>query len=132
MKEKLIQEAKKAMENSYSPYSGFQVGAAVLTKEGSIFKGTNIENAAYSPTICAERVAIAKAVSEGHKEFAAIAVTAKNSEGKEVMASPCGVCRQVMSEFCQDDFQIFLEEKGEIKEYSLAQILPLRFVKEVL
>ena len=100
MSDKLTELAKKAMEQAYAPYSGYKVGAALLCADGTVYTGCNIENAAFSPTICAERVAFAKAVSEGHREFAAIAVCG----GKDGVITgpfpPCGVCLQVMAEFC--------------------------------
>ena len=95
----LIAQALTARTFSYSPYSHFQVGAALLTKDGKIYSGCNIENAAYGPSNCAERTAIFKAVSEGQLEFAAIAITG-GKEGEHDYAAPCGVCRQVMMEFC--------------------------------
>ena len=97
----LIQKAQEAKEKAYVPYSGFHVGAALLCKDGTIFTGCNIENAAYGPTNCAERTAIFKAVSEGYREFQVIAII---SDSKE-LTSPCGVCRQVMAEFCEPDLK---------------------------
>ena len=122
----LAAAAIDAARKSYSPYSGFRVGAALLTEEGRIFTGCNIENAAYTPTICAERTAIFKAVSEGYRNFSAIAITG----GKDGIgpAAPCGVCRQVMMEFCRGDFEILLvsgEDSFEI--HSLEELLPLGF-----
>ena len=100
--------AVKAMEKSYSPYSSCKVGAALLTEDGKVYTGTNIENAAFSPTVCAERVAFFKAISEGEKKFLKIAVAGgKNGEINGIFA-PCGVCRQVMREFCHDDFTLIL------------------------
>jgi cytidine deaminase len=98
----LIQAARKARENAYAPYSHYDVGAAVLTKSGKIFSGCNVENAAYPSGLCAERVAIFKAVSEGERELIALAVVTSNA------GSPCGACRQVFSEFAQDDAEIVL------------------------
>ena len=122
----LAAAAIDAARKSYSPYSGFRVGAALLTEEGRIFTGCNIENAAYTPTICAERTAIFKAVSEGYRNFSAIAITGgKDGIG---LAAPCGVCRQVMMEFCRGDFEILLvsgEDSFEI--HSLEELLPLGF-----
>ncbi|MDD4839238.1 MAG: cytidine deaminase, partial [Clostridia bacterium] len=103
--EKLINEALEARKNSYVPYSNFRVGAALLTKEGKIYRGCNIENASYTPTNCAERTAFFKAVSEGEHDFVAIAVVGGNNKKGEYCA-PCGVCRQVMLEFCQPDFKV--------------------------
>ena len=120
--------AVKAMENSYSPYSSFRVGAALLTKSGKVYTGCNIENASFSPTVCAERTAIFKAVSEGESEFAMIAV-AGGKDGKiENICPPCGVCRQVMAEFCQPDFPVLLVKgEGKYEKYTLSDLLPLSF-----
>ncbi len=120
--------AVKAVENSYSPYSGFRVGAALLTEDGKVFTGCNIENSAFSPTVCAERTAIFKAVSEGERDFAAIAI-AGGKDGKiEGVCPPCGVCRQVMAEFCKPDFTVLLVTGQESYEkHSLADLLPLSF-----
>lgn len=132
---KLIELAHEARKRAYTPYSGFQVGAALLTKEGKVYLGCNIENAAYTPTNCAERTAFFKAVSEGEREFAAIAIVGgrKESDGKETCA-PCGVCRQVMREFCDpQEFQVILENgKGGILKLKLAELLPLDFGPENL
>lgn len=124
-------EAVKAMDNSYSPYSSCKVGAALLTKGGKLFTGTNIENAAFGPTVCAERVAIFKAVSEGERDFLKIAVAGgKNGEINGIFA-PCGVCRQVLREFCSDNFEILLgETKDEFKKVTLKDLLPLSFSPE--
>jgi cytidine deaminase len=124
----LIKKAIDAMQKAYAPYSGFMVGAALLAKSGSVYTGCNIENAAYSPTNCAERTAFFKAVSEGEKEFEAIAVVGGlNGEIKDY-CTPCGVCRQVMAEFCNDDFKIFTARSdNDYIEYSLAELLPHRF-----
>lgn len=126
-KKYLCQMAINATEKSYSPYSGCKVGAALLTKNGQIFTGCNIENKSFSPTICAERTAFAKAVSEGVTKFAAIAIAAKK-DGKLATFTPCGVCRQVMSEFCDADFTV-LVVTGEdaFQEYTLAELLPASF-----
>ena len=126
----LIQKAKKAKEQAYAPYSGFHVGAALLCKDGTIFTGCNIENSAYGPTNCAERTAIFKAVSEGFREFEAIAII---SDSKQQTA-PCGVCRQVMAEFCDPEtFRIILMNgAGEIREYLLKELLPLGFTGKAL
>lgn len=130
----LIYKAKKVRENAYAPYSNFLVGAALLTKSGEIYTGCNIENAAYSPCVCAERTAIFKAVSEQEKEFKAIAIVGgKEGADKTSFCPPCGVCRQVMREFCQDDFLIILEgEEGAIKEYTLKELLPESFKADYL
>ena len=119
--------AIEATNKSYSPYSGCKVGAALLAKDGKIFTGCNIENASFSPTICAERTAFAKAVSEGVTEFAAIAIAAKKNEKFSVF-TPCGVCRQVMSEFCDADFTVLVvADEDKFDEYTLADMLPHSF-----
>lgn len=120
--------AVKAMEKSYSPYSSCKVGAALLTEDGKVYTGTNIENAAFSPTVCAERVAFFKAISEGEKKFFKIAVAGgKNGEINGIFA-PCGVCRQVMREFCHDDFTLILGKSDtEFDVCTLKDLLPLSF-----
>ena len=122
---KLIEEAYEAKKNSYAPYSRFHVGAALLTADGRIYRGCNIENAAYTPTNCAERTAIFKAVSDGMKDFSAIAIVGDKAE----YLAPCGVCRQVMAEFCDTEkFQIILARtKEDYKIYSLKELLPESF-----
>jgi len=128
----LIREAFEAKENAYVPYSAFMVGAALLTKSGKVYRGCNIESAAYSPTNCAERTAFFKAVSEGEREFAAIAVTGarKDAEPQDYgWAYPCGVCRQVMMEFCDPDaFRIIVARTpGEYQAHTLRDLLPNGF-----
>lgn len=130
----LILHALAAREHAYAPYSGFKVGAALLTKEGQVYQGCNIENAAYTPTNCAERTAFFKAVSEGRKDFEKIAI-AGGKEGEELQyAFPCGVCRQVMMEFCNPDmFQIVTAKSEEdYKVFYLHQLLPEGFGPENL
>lgn len=126
--EELCALAIKAMENAYVPYSGYRVGAALLTKSGKIYTGCNIENASYSPTVCAERTAIFKAISEGEREFLKIAVAGGKNGKITGEFPPCGVCRQVMAEFCGEDFKI-LVVKGEnsFTEYTFSDILPFSF-----
>ena len=121
----LLELAIRARESAYTPYSNFKVGAALLTRDGKVYTGANIENAAYTPTICAERVAFFKAVNNGERDFAAIAVVGGKS-GEEIsgLCAPCGVCRQVMAEFCKDDFRIIAGTPDSIKTYTLPQILP--------
>lgn len=127
----LLELAIKAMENSYSPYSDCKVGAALLCKNGKVFTGTNIENAAFGPTVCAERVAIFKAVSEGEKDFSKIAVIGGKGGVINGIFAPCGVCRQVLREFCADDFVILLGETEDIfKTVTLKELLPLSFSPE--
>lgn len=129
MIEELIDLAIKQLEFSYAPYSHFKVGAALLAKNGEIYTGCNIENAAYTPTNCAERTAFFKAVSEGVKEFEAICVVGGKDGILTEYASPCGVCRQVMMEFCDPDtFRIILAtSREEYKIYTLREILPMGF-----
>jgi cytidine deaminase len=125
--EELIRLAEEAMTRAYAPYSHFRVGAALLTDDGTVYTGCNIENAAYSPTICAERAAFAAAVSAGHRKFTKIAVVG-GMEGKlSSYTFPCGVCRQVMREFCKDDFTVYLIGAGETKTRTLSQLLPDSF-----
>ena len=120
----LLDKAKEAMVYSYSPYSSFKVGACVLTKDGHIYTGCNIENSSFGATNCAERTAIFKAVSEGRKEFAKIAIVSSSG----LKTYPCGICRQVMSEFMDEDSQIILEMKdGGFHVYTLAELLPYSF-----
>ena len=127
----LFQMAIKAMNNSYSPYSDCKVGAALLCKNGKVFTGTNIENAAFGPTVCAERVAVFKAVSEGEKEFSKIAVVGGKNGIINGVFAPCGVCRQVLREFCNDDFEILLgETEVSFKRATLKDLLPLSFSQE--
>ncbi len=121
----LISEAYKAKEYSYAPYSNFHVGAALCTKSGKIYRGCNIENAAYSPTNCAERTAFFKAVSEGERQFSGIAIVGD----KEEYLAPCGVCRQVMMEFCDPkEFQVILAKNPtDYKVYTLEELFPGAF-----
>ena len=127
----LIEKAKKAAENSYSPYSGYTVGAALLSKDGKVFTGCNIENAAYSPTNCAERTAVFKAVSEGIREFEKIAVVGGYRLDFKDYFAPCGVCRQVLREFCDEDFIILLgKNANEYKRLTLKELLPCSFSNE--
>jgi cytidine deaminase len=125
--EKLCELAKEAMTHSYSPYSGFKVGAALLCKDGTVYTGCNIENASYTPTICAERTAIFKAVYDGRRDFVAIAVCGGKDGGIAGQFPPCGVCRQVMREFCGDDFKILMVNPEGYEEVTLAQLLPYSF-----
>ena len=125
----LVFEAIEARKMAYAPYSNFMVGAALLTNDGKVYRGCNIENAAYGPSNCAERTAFFKAVSEGEREFAAIAIVAGPENGGLTFTSPCGVCRQVMTEFCDPDtFQIIMgTEEDALKVYPLKELLPLGF-----
>jgi len=127
--EKLIDTAIEQLKFSYSPYSHFRVGAALLTKSGRLYTGCNIENAAYTPTNCAERTAFFKAVSEGERSFQAICVVGGKDGVLTGYAAPCGVCRQVMMEFCDpDEFQIILATSRERYEiFPLRALLPMGF-----
>ena len=125
----LMAIAVKAREMAYAPYSGFRVGAALLGKSGKVYTGCNVENASYSPTNCAERTAVFKAVSEGEREFSAIAIVGGMGEQISEFCAPCGVCRQVLSEFCDKDFVLVLGSPTEYKEYSMADVFPYSFGK---
>jgi len=132
-KKKLVAEAYEAQKMAYVPYSNFCVGAALMGKNGKIYRGCNIENAAFSPTNCGERTAFFKAVSEGVTEFEAIAVVGNKKGEKGELCSPCGVCRQVMAEFCDpDEFKVILGAGEETAVYSLRELLPLGFTKKDL
>ncbi len=125
----LAKTAIAAREQSYSPYSGFMVGAALLAKDGTVYTGCNIENAAFGPTNCAERTAFFKAVSEGGRGFAAIAVAGWPKGGEAAYAYPCGVCRQVMMEFCEpDSFRIIVaKSETDYTVHTLKELLPEGF-----
>ena len=126
----LLAMAEEARKKSYSPYSGITVGAALLTREGNVYTGANIENASYSPTICAERVAFFKAINEGERDFIAIAIAGGESEKpSKADFPPCGVCRQVMGEFCSSDFIVIWGNGEKITKKTLGEILPFGFDK---
>ena len=125
--EKLCKLAVEAMAHAYAPYSGFKVGAALLCADGTVYQGCNIENAAYSPTNCAERTAFFKAVYDGHRDFTAIAVCGGKDGVITGAFPPCGVCRQVMREFCGDDFLIYLVTGSGYETVTLPQLLPFGF-----
>ncbi|MFH1335657.1 MAG: cytidine deaminase [Candidatus Zixiibacteriota bacterium] len=126
MKEtELIEEAKEARQKAYAPYSKFKVGAALLTKSGKVYTGANVENSAYGLTVCAERVAIFKAVNNGNKDFVKIVVAAD----KNPPITPCGACRQVLSEFTRDLEVVCVNLKGKVDRYSLKELLPEAFGK---
>ena len=125
--EKLCELAREAMTHAYVPYSGYQVGAALLCADGTVYQGCNIENASYTPTICAERTAFFKAVYDGHRDFSAIAVCGGKNGVITDIFPPCGVCRQVMREFCEDDFTLYLVDAQGFETVTLAQILPYSF-----
>lgn len=120
--EELVELAGKAKEKAYVPYSKFHVGAVLVTENGDIYEGCNIENASYSLTNCAERTAFFKAISEGERSFRAIAIV-----GDKNPCYPCGACRQVMAEFCDKDFEIILSGDDEVKVFKLSELLPYSF-----
>ena len=128
----LCKKAIEARESAYAPYSNYAVGAALFTKSGKVYTGCNVENSAFSPTCCAERTAFFKAISEGEREFVKIAIAGgKIGDKLNESISPCGVCRQVMSEFCGKDFQILLVINGiEYKEVTLGELLPHAFSED--
>ena len=119
----LISYAKKAMGNAYAPYSGFSVGAALLSADGEVFTGCNVENSSFGATICAERCAVLKAVSEGCTSFTKIAIVSSSDD----LTYPCGICRQFLSEFMEDGEVILCDSEGNIKEYSLDTLSPFLF-----
>ncbi len=124
----LALSAIEAMKKSYAPYSQFKVGAALLTKSGKLYTGCNIENASFTPTVCAERTAFFKAISEGEREFSKIAVVGGKDGKPSGFAAPCGVCRQVMREFCSDEFEIiFVKDENTLEKHTLSQLLPNSF-----
>lgn len=130
----LVDLAIEAREHAYVPYSNFAVGAALLTKAGKVYQGCNIENASYGPTNCAERTAFFTAVYQGERDFEAIAIVG-GPAGSPIseLCAPCGVCRQVMREFCKDDFKIILSKgDGTVLETTLTEMLPFSFSKEDL
>ena len=124
--DELFEEAVKDSERSYSKYSGFSVGAALITADGRLYTGCNIENSSYSLTNCAERTAVFKAVSDGYTKFSAIAVAGSGSGDFSKPCYPCGACLQVLSEFCEDDFTVVLSDGT----HKLSDFLPMRFSEE--
>ncbi|MGN1306747.1 MAG: cytidine deaminase [Faecousia sp.] len=130
----LVNLAIEAREHAYVPYSNFAVGAALLTKDGKVYQGCNIENSSYGATNCAERTAFFTAVYQGERDFEAIAIVGgKAGEPVSELCAPCGICRQVMREFCKDDFKIILSKgDGTALETTLTNLLPLSFSKEDL
>jgi cytidine deaminase len=124
--QELIQTAQTARRNAYAPYSKYQVGAALLTQSGQVFTGCNVENAVYPLVTCAERTAVVKAISEGQREFVAIAVATRNG------GSPCGACRQVLREFAPHIRILLVDEAGRVREFTLDQLLPESFGPESL
>lgn len=124
----LLQLAVSAGNKAYAPYSGFKVGAALLCKDGDVFCGCNVENASFGVTCCAERTALLKAVSEGKREFSKIAVVGGKGNDLSAPCPPCGICRQALSEFCGDDFEIItVKDRESISVYRLSQLLPVSF-----
>lgn len=123
----LMQAAEVARDKAYSPYSGFKVGAALLAKSGKVYVGCNIENASFTPTVCAERVAFFEAIKNGERDFLSIAIVGGKAGETPTFCAPCGVCRQVMTEFCHKDFRILLGTKEDFKAYSLGELFPLSF-----
>ena len=132
-KEELVALARQAAQNAYAPYSGFRVGAALLGASGKVYLGCNVENAAFTPSICAERTAFSRAVSDGERSFQAIAIVGGKEGVLHDFCPPCGVCRQVMAEFCPGTFAIHLgREDGKISSFTLEELLPPRFGGENL
>ena len=126
----LVKAAFDAMQRAYAPYSGYTVGAALLGKSGTLYTGCNVESASYSPTNCAERTAFFKAISEGEREFMKIAIVGGKQGNVTDMFMPCGVCRQVMAEFCDDDFEIIVAlTPDDFKSFTLKELLPFGFSK---
>ena len=128
----LMALAVAARERAYAPYSGFFVGAALLGKSGRVYTGCNVENASYTPTNCAERTAVFKAVSEGEREFEAIAVVGGKGESLSELCAPCGVCRQVLAEFCAGDLRVILGRPDALTVTDLQSLLPYTFGKKDL
>ncbi len=125
----LITLAEEARKSAYAPYSNFKVGAALLSSNGKVYTGCNIENASFTPTNCAERTAFFKAISEGERSFEAIAVVGGKASEPQDICYPCGVCRQVMTEFCGEDFKIILGTSKQLEVFTLKAIMPLSFGK---
>lgn len=132
-KNKLFTLAKDAMKNSYAPYSDYNVGAVLLCKNGNVYKGCNIENASYSLTNCAERTAIFSAIANGEKDFEAICIVGGKDGVSTDYAMPCGSCRQVLAEFCDEDFKVYVGiNENDITEFKLGELLPFSFNKSKL
>ena len=124
----LVEKAISAREASYAPYSNFAVGAALICADGRIYTGANIENSSFTPTVCAERVAFFSAIHDGHRDFSAIAIVGGNAgEPVSEFCPPCGVCRQVMGEFCEGDFKVILSDGKTNRIMTLDEIFPSRF-----
>ena len=132
-KKYLFKIAKEAMKNSYAPYSNYNVGAVLFCKNGNVYKGCNVENASYSLTNCAERTAMFSAIANGEKEFEAICIVGGKNGAITEYAMPCGACRQVLAEFCNTDFKIYVGiNENDIKELTLGELLPCSFNKSKL
>ena len=129
---RLMEKANEMRKMSYVPYSHFRVGAVLVGKDGKEYTGRNFENASFPATICAERTAFAKAISEGEREFKCIAIVGGREGEISPLCAPCGVCRQVMSEFCDSDFEVVLGTPEKFKVFKLDEVLPLRFTGEEL
>lgn len=127
-----MKQAEEARKQAYAPYSHFQVGAALLCEDGTVYTGCNIENASYGATNCAERTAFFKAVSEGKRRFSGLALCGGMEGEIESAVPPCGICLQVMREFCPDNFPIYLLEPEGIRTYELKDLLPLGFTTEAM
>ena len=126
----LVKAAFDAMQKAYAPYSCYKVGAALLSKSGTVYSGCNVENAAYGPTNCAERTAFFKAVSEGEREFAKIAIVGGKNGNVNDLFMPCGVCRQVMAEFCDGDFEVIVARStDDFSVFTFSELLPYGFSK---
>jgi cytidine deaminase len=129
MAEELVERARDALDAAYVPYSDYRVGAALRTADGTVFTGSNIENANYSNSLHAEEVAIADAITQGHREFDRLAVASGARDG----VTPCGMCRQTLAEFCDDDLRVICDEGGEaVSEYTLGELLPATIGPETL
>ncbi|MBQ7172642.1 MAG: cytidine deaminase [Clostridia bacterium] len=129
--EELILIAEEARKNACAPYSGFAVGAALLSADNKVYTGCNIENSSFGATCCAERVALFSAVAAGEKTFSALAIAGgKSGEGVNAFCPPCGICRQALSEFCSPEFPVYLTDGGQIKVTTLGTLLPEAFTKE--
>ena len=125
--------AKESMKNSYAPYSNYNVGAVLICKNGNIYKGCNVENASYSLTNCAERTALFSAIANGEKEFVSILIIGGKNGDLNDYAMPCGACRQALSEFCANDFKVYVaKNENDIKEFLLKELLPFTFDKDKL
>lgn len=129
-KKDLFNTAKDAMNHSYAPYSNYNVGAALLCKNGNVYKGCNVENASYSLTNCAERTALFTAIANGEKEFEAICIVGGKNGVITDYAMPCGACRQVLSEICDENFKVYVGiNENDIKEFKLSELIPYSFNK---